>query len=346
MSTIAPTDSATRDDALPADAAAAASATGAARAARAADPPAATPEPETRAVAVVTPSDAGMSPLDRPERRVGELLVDAGEMTPEQVTATLEQQQRAGGKFGECAIKLGLVRPEAVMWALARQRQANTLIPETVQSHLSEELVVAREPFGPAAEVLRDIRSNLIASVINVEVRPKRALAVTSVEVGEGKTWFASNLAISLSQLGSRTLLIDADLRTPRLHEVFNITEPGVGLSGVLSGMGRLAFTCPIPELRRLFVLPAGQMPANPLELLQGPSFALLVREMVQQFDYVVVDTPAAEHGADARVVAMQCGAALTLSRKDQSRATALREFVTQLSKGDIAFAGVVFNSA
>jgi chain length determinant protein tyrosine kinase EpsG len=291
------------------------------------------------AVTVVTLSD-------RPERRVGELLVEAGEMTPEQVASALEHQQRSGGKFGECAIRLGLVRPEAVLWALARQRQASTLMPETVQTQLSEELVVAREPFGAAAEVMRDIRSQLIASVISVEAQPKRALAVTSVEVGEGKTWFASNLAISLSQLGSRTLLIDADLRTPRLHQIFDIAEPGVGLSGVLSGAGRLAFTCPIPELRRLFVLPAGPTPANPLELLQGPSFALLLRETVQQFDYVVVDTPAAEHGADGRVIAMQSGAAVTLSRKDQSRAAALREFVAQLSKGDIAFAGVVFNSA
>jgi chain length determinant protein tyrosine kinase EpsG len=297
------------------------------------------PTSRSRAVTVLASSD-------RPERRVGELLVEAGELTAEQVAATLEHQQQAGGKFGECAIKLGFVRPEAVLWALARQRQASTMIPEAVQTNLSEELVVAREPFGPAAEVLRDIRSRLIASVINVEAVPKRALAVTSVEVGEGKSWFASNLAISLSQLGSRTLLIDADLRTPRLHKVFDIADPGVGLSGVLSGTGRLAFTCPIPELRRLFVLAAGMMPANPLELLQGPSFALLLREMLKQFDYVVVDTPAAEHGADGRVIAMQCGAAVTLSRKDQSRATALREFVSQLSKGDIAFAGVVFNSA
>lgn len=305
------------------------------------------PAAEPRAVTVVAPPGSAISsPLDGPERRVGELLVEAGEMTPEQVAATLEQQQRAGGKFGENAIRLGFVRPDAVLWALARQRQVATQIPEAVQSNLSEELVVAREPFGPAAEVVRDIRSQLISSIFKADVQPRRALAITSVEVGEGKTWFASNLAISLSQLGSRTLLIDADLRTPRVHEVFNIVEPGAGLSELLSGTGRLAFTCPIPELRRLFVLPAGQRPANPLELLQGPSFALLVSEMAHQFDYVVVDTPAAEHGADARVVAMQCGAAVTLSRKDQSRATALREFVGQLSKSGIAFAGVVFNSA
>jgi Mrp family chromosome partitioning ATPase len=93
-----------------------------------------------------------------------------------------------------------------------------------------------------------------------------------------------------------------------------------------------------------LFVLPVGTTPPNPQELVERPAFGLLLRELVAKFDHVIVDTPAAVHGADAAVIAAKCGAALVLARKNKSRSDALRELVASLAGAPVKLTGVVFN--
>jgi protein-tyrosine kinase len=93
-----------------------------------------------------------------------------------------------------------------------------------------------------------------------------------------------------------------------------------------------------------LFVLPVGTIPPNPLELVERPAFGLLMRELASKFDYVVVDTPAAEFGADAAVIAAKCGAALLVARKNVTSSDALRELVAAFHGAAVEMAGVVFN--
>jgi chain length determinant protein tyrosine kinase EpsG len=277
------------------------------------------------------------------DRSIGDLLIEAGDLSAEQVEQVLAHQRTHGTRFGESAVQLGLVRGESVMWALSQQHQY-AYLPDATHHDLSDELVVAKHPFSEVAEAVRDARSQLLAGVLDPDAKPRRALAITSPNVGDGKTWFAANLAISLSQLGARTLLIDADLRTPRLHELFGLEDARVGLSTVLSGRVRASVQRPVRELKRLYLLPAGAVPPNPLELVQGPGFGMLMRELILKFDHVVVDTPAAEHGADCRVIAARSGAALTIGRKGRSQLDALQALVQQLGKGHTQFAGVVMN--
>lgn len=280
-----------------------------------------------------------------PERSIGEMLAETGDLSAEQVAAILEHQRENGTRFGESAVQLGLVSGEDVMVALSQQHRY-AYLPADSRADLSDELVVVKHPFSEAAEVVRDVRSQLLSTVLDPDAGPRRALAVTSPNVGDGKTWFAANLAISLSQLGTRTLLIDADLRTPRLHQVFNAEDAGPGLSSILSGRARASVSRPVRELKRLFLLPAGAVPPNPLELVQGASFAVLLRDLLLKFDHVVVDTPAAEHGADCRVISARCGAAVAIGRAGRTRMDAMQALVTQLSKGNTRFAGVVMNEA
>ena len=141
-----------------------------------------------------------------------------------------------------------------------------------------------------------------------------------------------------------RALLVDADMRTPRQQAVFDIGHPMAGLSGILSGRAEQNVIVQIPDLPSLYLLPAGAVPPNPLELVQRPAFGLLMQELLNKFDYVVVDTPAATHGADARVIAAKCGAALVMARKGTSRIKPLNALLKALSKGPTKLAGVVMN--
>jgi Mrp family chromosome partitioning ATPase len=99
-----------------------------------------------------------------------------------------------------------------------------------------------------------------------------------------------------------------------------------------------------VPGIPSLYVMPAGAVPPNPLELVQGMPFSLLVREMTQKFEHVLVDTSAASHGADGRVAAIKCGAALAIGRQGKTRLPSLQELVGKLNRGATRMAGVVMN--
>ena len=277
------------------------------------------------------------------DRSIGELIAETCKLTPTQVDLIVAQQRKSNMRFGEAAIELGLATTDDVLFALARQYH----YPHANESErrASPELVALNQPFSAQAEAFRAIRSQVLKRVFNDRAAPRRALAVVSPNAGDGKTYFAANLAVSLAQLGGRTLLIDADLRGPRQHEVFNLPNGG-GLAGILSGRAEGEVVQPVPGVSGLFLLPVGNTPPNPLELIERPAFGLLMRELLAQFDHVVVDTPAAEYGADAAVIADQCGASLMLARRDVSSISALEAMALSLAQGDsLKLTGVVVNA-
>ncbi|WP_457325931.1 CpsD/CapB family tyrosine-protein kinase, partial [Roseateles sp. P5_E11] len=192
------------------------------------------------------------------------------------------------------------------------------------------------------AESFRAVRSQIMMRLYN-EGQQRRAIAVVSPDSGDGKTYFAANLAVVLAQLGGRTLLVDADMRHPRQHEVFGVSNDA-GLSGILSGRAEAKVIQQVPNVQSLFVLPVGTTPPNPLELVERPAFGLLMRELATKFDHVVVDSPAACYGSDSVVIAARCGAALVLARKDHGRISALQDLVGNLAETPAVVAGVVVN--
>jgi protein-tyrosine kinase len=198
------------------------------------------------------------------------------------------------------------------------------------------------QPFGVQAEAFRAIRSQIMMRLFN-EGQARHAIAVVSPDSGDGKSFFSANLAITLAQLGGRTLLVDADMRGPRQHEVFGVNN-SAGLSGILSGRSEAKVIQQVPGVPSLFVLPVGITPPNPLELIERPAFGLLIRELMVKFDHVVVDTPAAVYGSDCAVIAARCGAALVIARQDKSRVSRLEELVGNLAETPAKLAGVVLN--
>ncbi len=281
----------------------------------------------------------GTAVLDRP---IGDIIAETRNLSAEQVEQILALQRERGIRFGEAAIQLGYASADDVLFALAQQFHY-PYAPEE-QRKASPELVALNEPFSVQAEAFRAIRSQLMVRVFNDQTQtPRRALAVISPDTLDGKTFFAANLAVTLAQLGGRTLLIDADLRGPRQHEVFKLGNKA-GLSGILSGRVENQVVQQAPGVPSLFVLPVGVTPPNPLELVERPAFGLLIRELVSKFDYVVVDTPAAAYGSDSAVIAARCGAALLVARKDKGRIAALQAMAGNLAETPVLVAGVVFN--
>ncbi len=275
---------------------------------------------------------------------IGELIQKANKLSPEQMDAVLRYQSEHGVRFGDAAVALGFVKRDDVLWALAQQFDYpynSTAAGATTHS----ELVVANNPFGEEAEAFRNFRSQLMGTVFS-PTPPSRALAIVSPLPGDGKSFFCANLAVAFSQLGGRTLLIDADMRTPRQHKIFDIDPTGnlLGLSNVLAGRTEANVVRPMADLPGLYVLPVNAPPPNPLELVQRPAFPLLMREFLQKFDYVIVDTPAASHGSDARVIAAVCGAAAIVGRRHHTSLSTLKRLTDGLKKSNTIIAGVVMN--
>ncbi len=275
------------------------------------------------------------------DRSIGDLLREVRDIDDSQVDQILRFQREHQVRFGEAAISLKLASSGDVLWALSQQFHYPCATEDDAIA-LSDELVMARDPFGDDAEIFRDIRSQLMMGVL-AQDQPRRALAVLSPNVGDGKTYFAANLAVAFSQLGARTLLVDADMRTPRQHDIFNVAGRA-GLSNILAGRAESDVIHQSNALPSLYVLPVGTLPPNPLELVQRSAFGLLMRELLGKFDHIIVDTPAACHGADARVLAAKCGAALIMGRRNTSRMDAMHTLVAQVTRSDAKLAGVLIN--
>lgn len=290
------------------------------------------------AARAMPPAAVGEGP--RPERSIGDILAELRNLSADQVERVLKHQRDNGVRFGEAAIALGFASKDDVLFALAQQFHY-PYAPEESRK-LSPDLVALNEPFSLRAESFRALRSQIMMRLFTEgSVHP--ALAVISPATGDGKTYCATNLAVTLAQLGGRTLLVDADMREPKVHEVFNVSNQS-GLSSILSGRAGKQVIQQVASIPSLFVLPVGTIPPNPAELVERPAFGLLLRELTTKFDHVIVDTPAAMHGADAAVIAARCGAALVVARKDATRVAMLQELVASFAGSSVKLAGVVVN--
>lgn len=189
----------------------------------------------------------------------------------------------------------------------------------------SRPLIVHADPRNPRAESFRSLRTNL--QFINVEGGP-RSFVVSSAGPGEGKSTTTANLAISLAETGASVVLIDGDLRLPKVADYLGI-EGGVGLTDVLIGRAELADVLQKWGRGKFYVLPAGRIPPNPSELLGSMAMSQLLEQLTNQFDYVLIDAPPLLLVTDAAVVSKLAGGAILVaasgSTKKQELAGAVR---------------------
>jgi capsular exopolysaccharide synthesis family protein len=216
------------------------------------------------------------------------------------------------------------------------------MLPEVNSKHLSEgayPLLGGKISQG-FAEAFRAVRTNIIFSSAE---EGTRTLVVTSTGPGEGKTTFSANLAISLAQAGQRVLLIDADMRKPKLHQAFGVAqEPG--LSNLLVGTAKSSQCVRRTRSAGLWVLPAGKIPPNPAELLGSQRFRDFLIGVKEPFDWILLDSPPVMAVIDAAVVAHRAtGVVFVVGAEMTSRHNA-SSAIRQLENAHAKFVGAVLN--
>ena len=272
------------------------------------------------------------------ETSIGKHLLDLGKITPEDAERILRLQKEEGLRFGDAAKKLGLVTEGDISRALALQFDYPYLQPN--EGAFSKELVAAYQPFSKQVEALRALRSQLILRWFN---EGYKALSIVSANAGEGCSNLAANLAVVFSQLGEQTLLVDANLRDPVQHKIFNLTEQR-GLSDILVGRASVDVITKIESFLDLSVLGAGTVPPNPQELLSRASFSQLMNQLMENFDVVIVDTAPGVDTSDAQTVAGRCGGALLVSKLNKTRISDLANIRDQLRVTGVQIVGAVVN--
>ncbi len=250
---------------------------------------------------------------------MGALLLDAGKISAGDAERIIALQKQKGMRFGDAAKSLGLINDDDIQKVLSQQFDFPFLA--ATEDNFSRELVAAYQPFSPQVEALRVIRGQLM---LRWFINAHKTLALVSPSRGEGRSYMAANLAIVFSQLGERTLLIDADLRQPRQHALFKLQD-GYGLSDVLAGRSDLTVVTRIPAFRDLSVLPAGTVPPNPVELISR-GLKNCLQLLQTRFDVILIDTPPAEQGNDTQITASICGGALLVVHQHKTRLNDLQQ--------------------
>ena len=279
----------------------------------------------------------------RATRALGAILVDSGQLTADEAERVLVYQRTHNLRFGEAAVRLGLISEAEVQFALSRQFAYAYLRKVPGESRgLSDEIVAAYQPFSARVEQLRAIRSQLMLRWFD-RAEERQVLTIVGAERGEGRTYLAANLAVVFAQLGERTLLIDADMRSPRQHLLFSL-ENRTGFSTMLAGRLREDAIVRIPDLAGLSVLPAGPTPPNPLELLNRLNFEEFMIGVRGLYDVIIVDTPAMSVGEDAAMIAVKTGAAVAVARSGSTRVASFTDLVQGLMDAGVAMVGSVLN--
>lgn len=242
--------------------------------------------------------------------KMGSMLVAMGKLSPKDLSMITMAQKKHGLRFGDAALKLGLVSSEDINAILAEQF-AYTQTP-AASSKLDRRLGALFQPDSVQSEALRSLRSELMLRYFNPQ--PHRSLALVSAEDATGTALTAANLAISFAQQGLRTLLVDSNLRAPQLNVLFDLNQHAPGLSDWIADRTAVAPTA-IESVRSLWVLPAGTRAPNPQELLASKHYQERIGALTQNFDVTLISTSPMDSNRDAQLVAAQAGAALLLAR-------------------------------
>lgn len=249
---------------------------------------------------------------------------------------------------------LGLVLGAAL--AVAREvldrtvgsvEQVETMTKAPVLASVSFDQSIRKSPvltdlggFAPRTEAFRVLRTNL--QFLDLDQRP-RSIVITSAVPGEGKTITSTNLAVALAQAGRRVLLVDGDLRRPRVASVLGL-DAAVGLTTVLVGSTELKEAIQVHEPSGLHLLSSGAKPPNPTEILQSRVTKDLVLELQDLYDMVIIDAPPLLPVADASVLATIADGAIVVTRHGHTSREQLEAAVSRLDRVGARLFGVVLN--
>jgi capsular exopolysaccharide synthesis family protein len=207
---------------------------------------------------------------------------------------------------------------------------------------LDSVLCVHYRPESAEAEAYREVRTALCFSILG---KKDRVIQITSPNVGDGKTTLASNLAVSLARSGHQVLLMDADLRRPRIHELFGRSSQ-IGLTSVVRGDAALEEAVQPSGIPGLSILASGPLPVDPADLLTTRHFQELLDAVREQYEFVLIDSSALLVATDARVVAARADAVLLTVRFAKNGRPQLQRSREILEQLEANLLGAVVNAS
>lgn len=285
----------------------------------------------------VTVNDGSVA-ADAPIR---DALLRLGLLTDEEAARVAEHQDAQGIDFDQAALELGFIGADEL--DRARDQLVNSLaLQHDSRRTVSNELVVLSDPSGTKAESIRLLRTQIIAQ----HIKPgRRAMAFVAPVDGVGCSYLAANVAAALSQIGTKTLLVDANLRSPRIDQIFGLAANGPGLSSYLSlDVARPERVVHANVLPNLSVITAGPPVARPQELLSSTRFRDGMNMLLREYDIALFDTPPANSCADALTIASVIGYAVIIARRDRTFVADVATLAQQLVSARSAVVGSVLS--
>lgn len=200
--------------------------------------------------------------------------------------------------------------------------------------------MVVSDPLSPVAEAYRLLRTDLL---FTAEDKPFKSLMGATAKPGQGATTTICNLAVALAQVGKRVILIDADLRRPKLHDFFDVSNE-TGLTSLLRRECEMEEALKLTDIDNLLVLPAGPLSLNPSELLASPAMRSLHERLKPHTDFILIDTPSAIAFSDASILASFTDAVLLVIRAQEAPRGGEGRVRDLLTKARANVVGVVLN--
>ncbi len=229
------------------------------------------------------------------------------------------------------------IKPEQSNGVLEKIRPAD----DAEARDINERLITHLKPKSPISEAYRTLRTNITFTAPD---NPKQVIMVTSSGPKEGKSTSISNLAITFSQMGTKTLLIDSDLRRPMLHKLFGM-EKQSGLTNILVGKDDLDHAIKnVKNLPDLDILTCGILPPNPAELLGSAQMKQLLAEAKSKYGMVLVDTPPIIAVTDSSVLSTMVDGVILVIRSGQSKREAVIHAIEQLNRVEAPILGALLN--
>ncbi len=213
---------------------------------------------------------------------------------------------------------------------------------------MKKELIAHKDPKSPIAEIFRTLRTNI---QFMSSQKASKVLLITSTMPGEGKSWVSSNLAVTFAQAGKRVVLVDCDMRKGRLHKIFQL-DPVPGLSNYLSGIDELAVvenTDVLKYLKRtevgnLFVIPAGNVPPNPSELLASEKTTTMLDRLKENFDVIILDGTPCLLVTDSVILSRMADSTIIVTAHKITKKDGLEKTKKMIENVGGKIAGVVLN--
>lgn len=282
--------------------------------------------------------DDGVPRFDGPIR---DALLRQGYLSQEQAAHVMQHQAQRGLDFDQAALELGYISPDDLDRARDQLVTSLALITSP-RRPVSDELAMLSDSGGLQSEAFRLLRTQIISQHIR---NGRRGLAVVAPAEGVGCSYVAGNLAVALSQAGLKTLIVDANMRNPRLDQMFGFEPDAPGLSSFLTlQVSRPERVVNANVLPSLAVMTAGPPSARPQELLSGHRFRDGVNTLLREYDLVIFDTPAANTNADALSIGSAAGYSLLVARRDHSYYRDIITLKGQLSDSRCVVVGSVLN--